>query len=66
MPPSVMVNEIQVTGLLGQSVDAKRRLEACREKNMSLMHRFLVLLQRIQVRTPTSHHCSPPAQESLL
>lgn len=65
MPPSLMV-EFQVTSLLGASVDAKRRLEACREKNMSLMHRFLVLLQRIQVRTPPLHYRSPAAQESLL
>lgn len=44
----------QVEALVSQAAMARNRLDACREKSMSITHRFLVVLQRLQVRMHAS------------
>lgn len=39
---------------MSQAAMARNRLDACREKSMSITHRFLVVLQRLQVRMHAS------------
>lgn len=45
---------VQVEALVSQAAMARNRLDACREKSMSITHRFLVVLQRLQVRMHAS------------